>query len=112
MSTSKVNASKGRRYTAKEKAEILAFVDKVNEEKGRGGQLAATKKFKLSPLTIASWIRSGVTADGEAPAAASYSAGPIGKKLAELQSIHGQIVKAEKELARMKSQFAALKGNL
>ena len=111
MSTSKVNASKGRRYTTKEKAEVLAFVDKVNAEKGRGGQMAATKKFKLSPLTIASWIRSGVTANGEAPAA-SYSGGPIGKKLAELQSLHSQITKAEKELAKMKSQFAALKGHL
>lgn len=112
MSTSKINASKGRRYTVKEKAEILAFVEKVNQEKGRGGQLAATRKFKLSPLTIASWIRSGVTADGETPAATSYSAGPIGKKLAELQSLHGQIIRAEKELAKMKNQFAALKGNL
>jgi hypothetical protein len=112
MSTSKVNASKGRRYTTKEKSEILAFVDKVNAEKGRGGQMAATKKFKLSPLTIASWIRSGVTANGEAPAAANYSAGPIGKKLADLQSLHGQILKAEKDLAKLKTQFAALKGNL
>ncbi|MEK7954454.1 hypothetical protein [Luteolibacter soli] len=112
MSTSKVNASKGRRYTTKEKSEILAFVDKVNAEKGRGGQMAATKKFKLSPLTIASWIRSGITAEGGAPIAASYSAGPIGKKLSDLQSLHGQIVKAEKDLAKMKSQFAALKGNL
>jgi hypothetical protein len=112
MSTSKVNASKGRRYTTKEKSEIIAFVDKVNAEKGRGGQMAATKKFKLSPLTIASWIRSGITADGEAPVPASYAGGPIGRKLAELQSLHGQIVKAEKELAKMKSQFSALKGNL
>jgi transposase len=112
MSTTKINASKGRRYTTKEKAEILAYVDKVNAEKGRGGQMAATKKFKLSPLTIASWIRSGVAASGEAPVAISYSAGPIGKKLAELQSLHGQIAKAEKELERMKSQFAALKGKL
>ncbi|MCW1925282.1 hypothetical protein OKA05_22165 [Luteolibacter arcticus] len=109
MSTSKVNASKGRRYTTKEKAEILAFVDKVNAEKGRGGQIAATKKFKLSPLTIASWIRSGITANGETPVVAT---GPIGKKLAELQSLHSQIIKAEKELAKMQSQFAALKSGL
>jgi len=112
MSTSKVNASKGRRYTTKEKAEIIAFVDKVNAEKGRGGQMAATKKFKLSPLTIASWIRSGITANGEPPAASNYAGGPIGKKLAELQSLHAQIVKAEKELAKMRSQFSSLKGNL
>ncbi|MCW1883681.1 hypothetical protein OKA04_03010 [Luteolibacter flavescens] len=112
MSTSKVNASKGRRYSQKEKAEILAFVNKVNEEKGRGGQMAATKKYKLSPLTIASWIRSGVSEEGETPIVAAHNAGPIGKKLAELQSLHVQIAKAEKELARMKTQFTALKSKL
>ncbi len=105
---SKLNAAKGRRYTAKEKAEILEYVAQVNQEKGRGGQSAAAKKFKISPLTISSWIRSGV-----GPAAVSGSvSGPIGKKLAKLQALHDQIQRAEKELARMKSEFNSLKGSL
>lgn len=108
-----VNASKGRRYSLKEKQEIIAYVDKVNAEKGRGGQSAACKKYNLSPLTISSWVRSGITANGDAPAlSAGASAGPIGKKLAQLQSLHDQIVKAEKELGKLRSQFNALKGAL
>lgn len=44
-------ASKGKRYTPEEKAQILAFV----EAQGRGGASAAAKKFNVSPLTISSW---------------------------------------------------------
>ena len=108
-----VNASKGRRYTLKEKQEVIAYVDMVNAEKGRGGQTAACKKFNLSPLTISSWVRSGITADGDAPAIpAGVSAGPIGKKLAQLQALHDQIVRAERELGKLHSQFNALKSAL
>jgi hypothetical protein len=109
---SNVNASKGRRYTLKEKQEVIAFVDKVNAEKGRGGQSAACKKFKLSPLTIGAWIRSGVSADGDGATAGVAAAGPIGKKLGKLQQLHAQIARAEKELVKMRSQFEALKRGL
>ena len=116
MSNSKVNSAKGRRYSAKEKAEIVAFVDKVNADRGRGGQSAASKKFKISPLTISSWIRAGVTGGGGGGAtvvAASGSvAGPIGKKLSKLQALHDQIARTERELSKMKAQFNALKAAL
>ncbi|MDB6078272.1 MAG: hypothetical protein JWO82_2019 [Akkermansiaceae bacterium] len=114
MSNSNVNAAKGRRYTAKEKADIIAFVDKVNSEKGRGGQSAASKKYKISPLTISSWIRSGA-GNGSAPLSlrgVGSVAGPIGKKLSKLQDLHDQIARAEKELSKLKSQFDSLKGSL
>ncbi len=78
MSNSNINAAKGRRYTTKEKAEIIAFVDKVNAEKGRGGQSAASKKFKISPLTISSWIRSGIGGGSSISAGSAASvAGPM-----------------------------------
>lgn len=113
MSNSNVNAAKGRRYTAKEKAEIIAFVDKVNAEKGRGGQSAASKKFKISPLTISSWIRSGAGGGASTVRVSTGAvAGPIGKKLSKLQELHDQIAKAEKELARMRAQFDSLKSSL
>ena len=112
MSNSNVNAAKGRRYTTKEKAEIIAFVDKVNSEKGRGGQSAASKKYKISPLTISSWIRSGIGGGGSITAGAGSVAGPIGKKLSKLQALHDQIARAEKELGKLKSQFNALKSAL
>ena len=52
---SKKAASKGKRYTDQEKAQILAFMD----AQGRGGQSAAAKKYGVSPLTIANWRKSG-----------------------------------------------------
>ena len=49
------------RYSDKQKADIVAFVKKYNEENGRGGQSAAKEKFKISPISIANWL----TAAGE-----------------------------------------------
>lgn len=119
MSTKKIaNASKGHRYTAQEKDEILAYVEQVNTEKGRGGQSAASKKYKISPLTISSWIKArGGSSSTSSSAAASSSAsasvaGPIGKKLAKLQALHEQIGRTEKELAKLRAQFDSLKSSL
>ena len=117
MSTKKVaNASKGHRYTAQEKDEILAYVEQVNSEKGRGGQSAASKKYKISPLTISSWIKarggSSSSSASSSPSAASAISGPIGKKLAKLQALHDQIGRAEKELAKLRAQFDSLKSSL
>jgi len=113
MSNSNINAAKGRRYTAKEKGEIIAFVDKVNTEKGRGGQSAASKKYKISPLTISSWIRSGAGGGGSSSGGAGAAvSGPIGKKLSKLQALHDQIARAEKELSKLKAQFNSLKSAL
>lgn len=112
MSNSNINAAKGRRYTNKEKADIIAFVDKVNADKGRGGQSAASKKYKISPLTISSWIRAGIGGGTVATGGGASVAGPIGKKLSQLQTLHDQIARAEKDLAKLKTQFNALKSAL
>ncbi len=115
-------SAKGKRYSAAEKEEILDFVEQVNAEKGRGGQSAASKKYKISPLTISSWLkaRKGGSTARSTPratsAAGSTSAakvsGPIGKKLDKLQSLHDQIERSEAELAKLRAQFDALKGSL
>lgn len=106
----KANSAKGRRYTQAEKADILAYVEEVNAEKGRGGQSAASKKYRISPLTISSWIRSG--AGGLRMASSGSANGSIGKKLAQLQRLHDRIASTERELAKMKAQFNALKSSL
>ena len=49
------------RYSDKQKADIVAFVKKYNQENGRGGQSAAKVKFNISPISIANWL----TAAGE-----------------------------------------------
>lgn len=112
MSNSNINAAKGRRYSTKEKADIIAFVNKVNADKGRGGQSAASKKYQISPLTISSWIRAGIGGGTPGKGDGTSIAGPIGKKLSKLQALHDQIARAEKELAKLKVQFNSLKSAL
>ena len=129
MSTKAKKTSRGKRYSDQEKAEIIDFVNKINSEKGRGGQSAASKKFKISPLTISSWLKkSGAPKKAKkaparkaaakkrgaraAKAPASTSSAPIGRKLAKLQSLYNKIERAESDLNNMKAEFEALKGSL
>jgi transposase-like protein len=48
----------GIRYTDAQKKEIVAFVAKYNADNGRGGQSAASAKYKVTPLTISGWLKS------------------------------------------------------
>lgn len=56
-SKSKKAKSVGVRYTPEQKKEIVDFVKQYNETKGRGGQSAAVSKFKVTPITIAAWLK-------------------------------------------------------
>jgi transposase-like protein len=47
----------GIRYTDKEKAEIIAFVHDYNRKNKRGGQSAAVKKFGVTHITVANWLK-------------------------------------------------------
>jgi len=49
-------APQGTRYTDDQKQAVLAYVAEVNAKKGRGGMSAAAKKFKITPLTVSTWI--------------------------------------------------------
>lgn len=54
------------RYTQDQKDKVVAFVIKHNEANGRGGQSAAVAKFKINPITVASWLKSaGVKTPGK-----------------------------------------------
>ncbi|GAA5477562.1 hypothetical protein [Haloferula helveola] len=118
MSSKTKKTNKGKRYTDQEKAEILAYVEEVNSAKGRGGQSAASKKYKISPLTISSWLKSAGAAPkkkrGRKAKAVKVSAtgGSIEKKLAKLQSLHKEIARTESTLAKLQSQFESLKASL
>jgi hypothetical protein len=109
--TNNVNASKGKRYTEKEKGEILAYVDKVNSEKGRGGQSAASKKYKISQLTISSWLRGGA-GSGTVRVTTSGKGGGLTAKVGKLTSLAAQIDKAEKDLDKLKAQFKSMQASL
>ena len=45
-----------KRYDQKTKDGVVAFIQKYNDENGRGGQSAAAKKYKLNPITVRAWM--------------------------------------------------------
>lgn len=47
----------GARYTDSQKKEILKFIEDYNAKNGRGGQSAAVKKYKVTPLSIGAWLK-------------------------------------------------------
>jgi transposase-like protein len=104
----KAKNSKGRRYSAEEKATIIGHVEKVNASKGRGGQTAASKKFGISMLTISTWMKAS-------PVAAGNGAGKpksVNGALAKLAALHSQIEAKEKEISKLRQQFDVLKRSL
>ena len=100
--------SKGKRYTDKEKAQVLSFVEKTNAENGRGGITAASKKFGITPLTISNWMKkTGISGVRGARNNVNFSA-----NLRRLADIHEAISKAETELLKLQREYTALKKKL
>lgn len=56
--TTKNKAPRGVRYTDAQKKEVIDFALNYNAANGRGGQSKAADKFKISQITIASWLKS------------------------------------------------------
>ena len=130
MSTNtKKVATKGKRYSSEEKQDIVDFVHSFNSENGRGGQSAASKKFGISQLTVASWLKNAgaTSAPAAAPAkrgpkpgkaaaaksaAVSGKSGGINGKLTALLALGTEIEKAENALSQLKAKFASLKASL
>lgn len=129
---SKKNPSKGKRYSAKQKQQVIDFVNQVNATKGRGGQAAASKKFGITPLTISAWLKkagattkvaAAVSRKAQAPSSSprkqrtvaakpSASASKRGKVLAELASVDQDIARHRKELEALEARFQKLKDQL
>lgn len=100
--------SKGKRYTDKEKAQVLAFVEKTNSDKGRGGITAASKKFGITPLTISNWMKK----TGSPAARPQRSSVNFAANLRRLADIHEAISKKEAELLKLQREYAVLKKKL
>ncbi len=99
-----VYGSRSYRYSFSEKREIFEYVDKINAERGKGGQAAAARHFNVSRLTIAYW-RCGESCGGAA-------AGPAATKLAQLQELHQRIANLERNLRQWRTEFDILKASL
>ena len=112
----KTNA-RGTRYTPEQKAEILDFVNQVNEEKGRGGAAAAARKFGISQITIGLWVKKGgkPSASKKSSAKGATRGRPkavgngVASKLRRLADLHEEISAAEAGLKSLKAEYTALK---
>jgi len=108
-SRKKTLASRGKRYTAEEKKKILAHVEKINKEKGRGGQVSAARKFKVAPLTIKGWMKEAPA--GNSPPRTKSPRNPE-KALARMAEIAARISQRESEINSLWREFDALKAKL
>lgn len=109
MASRKKNSPKARRYTVKEKEDILRYVESVNAKQGRGGQTAAVKKYGISALTISTWMRTNANGGIALPSSAK---GGVGGVLAKLAALHTEIAAKEKQLAAMQAEFTKLKASI
>lgn len=109
--------ARGKRYSAAEKQEITDFANSINAEKGRGGVAQASRKFGVSQLTIANWLKkegSPTTGAGKSGKGAAVKAGKggFGGQLRRLADLHDEIAATEKKLAELQKEFAKLKKKL
>lgn len=117
----------GSRYTPEQKKDVTDFVASYNAENGRGGASNASKKFKISPLTVIAWLKAAgapspaktstkATKAPKAPkaskTAAPIASGGISAKLNSLLELSNEIDKAEAGLAQLKAKFSSLKASL
>ncbi|MCP5538073.1 MAG: hypothetical protein H7A51_17800 [Akkermansiaceae bacterium] len=106
-------STRGNRYSPQQKAEVLAYVDTFNANKGRGGAAAASRKFKVSQITIGQWLkRAGEPAPSAVGKQAALSPADFARKLERLAAVHEGIVRKEAELEALKSEYAAIKRGL
>ena len=112
---SKAPTTKGKRYNPEERKEILDFIASYNKKNKRGGLKTASKKYKVSAVSISRWMKSSDKPDkkkgrkpGRKPgrkAAARVSSGDIGKTLARLGELHGQIESLQAEYDAVKKSL-------
>ena len=103
---------RGARYTTAQKQQVVNFVHDYNAKHGRGGQSQAAKKFALSVLTVASWLRSPkLSVSSKASKASSVPAG-INPKVAALIEVSDQLRKAEAEVSKLRARYDELRGSI
>ncbi len=106
--TKNTPSTRGKRYTAKQKADILTFVDKHNALNGRGGAAEASRKFDVSQLTIGNWQKEA----GSPSPKRKKSTGDVNKAIKRLGEIHKEMATIESELDKLRKEYAKLKASI
>ena len=99
--------TRGKRYTPKQKADIMTFIDKYNAKQGRGGATAASKKYKISQITLSKWMNS--QSDISAKKVKKKDISGVLKRLGE---VHNEVAQKESELLSLKCEYLELKKSL
>ena len=108
---------RGQRYTAEQKNAVLNYVAEVNAKKGRGGAAAASRKFKISQITIGQWVKkSGAPTATNKPGPKKAGRGrpkSVGNnfsaQLRRLADVHEAITQCEAELSSLRKEYDTLK---
>lgn len=98
--TTKKKTAQGVRYTDAQKKEVVDFALSYNAANGRGGQSKAASKFKISQITVASWLKAAGSA--AAPKEAKVAQAPKAAKAPKVAKAP-KAEKAEKAAAAPKS---------
>ena len=97
--------AKRKRYTVAQKKKILNFVEDHNAKKGRGGQATASKKFKVSALSIGNWLKEGGASVKKSFARKTKASGSVTATLDRMTAI-------QQKIAALNAEFDALKKQL
>ena len=110
----------GKRYSAEEKAEIVAFIVAFDAENKRGGMKAASDKFGVSVVTLSNWkkkdkgpkkrkAKAKKVATRKVVKTTAAPAKVVGETpeaiLSRLQAIRAEIHKLEKEYNGLKKKL-------
>jgi transposase-like protein len=110
----KPSRKSAKRYTDQEKAEIVQFVRDHDKARGRGGQTAAVKKFGVTQITVAKWLkdagkrkRKGVARrKPETPVAPGHT-----KENTVVDTLQ-RMLAIQRQIGELQCEFEGLKGKL
>lgn len=121
QTSEKKQTRRGKRYSKSFKLKVLDFVADHNKKHKRGGATAASKKFKISHITISSWqkklgdeVGNGITSAQKGPVKIGNgkSADPFKKTLEKLSILHADKMKLLSKIEEIESQMEVLKKKL
>lgn len=100
---------RGIRYDAEKKKEVVEFVNEYNAKNGRGGQSAAARKFGLSILTVAAWLKKGSYGAVRSKSGTNVN---LAKNVNALLDLVDEIRKAESELDRLRAKYDTIRASV
>ena len=100
-------STRGKRYSSKQRAAILVFVDKHNAKNGRGGAAAAARKFAITQLTISKWMK-----ETGAPAPTRKNSTDFNKTINRIAEVHKEMASFQDKLDKLRKEYVELKAAL